>query len=407
VLLVAIIVVLNLRRGEKALSVQTTKVKKGDLTSQITAPGQIKPVTQVKISANTMGKITRLPLKEGDRVKRSQLLLEIDPAPIRAQVDQFRAARELTRAQLEQTERLLRRARELFEQGLTSREDLEGLETQLAVNRAQLTRDDAALQQAREELSRTTIISPLDGIITELNVELGEVVVTGTMNNPGSVIMTVADLSRMEVEAKVDESEIRDVRVGQSAEVTVDALPDTTLKGVVSEVGSAAIVQELTAEQETPDFKVKVEISSPPASLRTGMSATVKIMTAARKGVLTIPIQAVVLRDIQKERKDRAAKSGKKGGARDKPAPENKVAPESEKPKEEEAVYLVSSKTAEVRAIRTGASGETDIEILSGLKEGEEVIAGPYRALRSLHEGDKVKATKEGAGKKTEEGQQR
>lgn len=391
-LLVVAVVVLNLKRGEKAVTVQTAKVKKSDVLSRISAPGQVKPVTEVKISANVMGKITRLPVKEGDRVKRGQLLLEIDPAPIRAQVEQYRAALELARAQLVQSERLLGRKRELFTQGLSSTGEVEELETQASVNRAQVARDEAALRQAKEELARTTIVSPLDGVITELNVEMGEVVVTGTMNNPGSVIMTVADLSRMEVEAKVDESDIRDVRVGQDAEVTVDALPDTVLRGKVSEVGNAAITSEVVStEESTPDFKVNVEIDKPPASLRPGMSATIKVKTAERTQVLSLPIQAVVIRDVTKEIEGRAAGKGKKGKAGTSPARE---ADPGRKSQEKEAVYVDSLNTARVRAVKTGITGDTDLEIISGLKGGEEVITGPFRILKNLHDGDKVKVGK-------------
>ncbi|MEW6685613.1 MAG: efflux RND transporter periplasmic adaptor subunit [Candidatus Edwardsbacteria bacterium] len=393
VIIILFFVILNLTRGEKRIRVQIAEVKKGEIISTVSGPGTVKAVTEVKIGAYVMGRITHLPVKEGEKVKKGDILVQIDPAAYSALVKQDRAALELAKANLAQSELLFKRKKTLFEAGLISQEEFETLQTQYNVDKARLLQSEASLEQAQDQLSKTMIRSPIDGTVTQLNVELGEVVVTGTMNNPGSVIMTVADFSKMEVEAQIDESEVKDVYPEQKAEITVDALPDTILHGEVTEVGNAAITQSQSASQEqATSFNVKVLFKEKPSSLRSGMSATVKIITAEKKDILYAPIQSVVMRAVEKELKEAEKKPKRQKSFRGNP--ESFRDEEKKKEKEQTVVYILDKGTARLRPVKTGVSDEEKMEILNGLKEGEQVIKGPFRILKTLKEGTKVKSEK-------------
>jgi HlyD family secretion protein len=393
VVALAVIVILNITKakggGSKHL-VQTSKVKTGEIVSKISAPGKVKTVTEVKVSANLMGKVVRLPVKEGDKVKKGQVLVVLDAIQYQAQVAQARAALEQAKATLSQSETLVQRKKELYDKGLISKEEWEGIQTQHAVNQAQVRQAESNLAQTADWLSKTTLTSPINGVVTQLNVELGEVVVTGTMNQPGTVIMMLGDMGEMEVEADVDETDMKDIQVGQPTEIKVDALKDTVLTGVVTTVGNAAVAKaNLGGVGETVSFTVKTSITNPPPNLRPGMSATVKIQTAKKDSILYLPIQCVVVRQVEMEKREAQRREAMKKGKIKKGAADNQD--EESKEKEQEAVYVVEKGIAHLRPVKTGIADETNQEMLSGVNAGEEVIRGPFKELLKIREGDKVK----------------
>lgn len=404
ILLVALLVVGNLIRGSQKVGVQVAKAKKGTIVSTVSAPGNIKAETEVKISAYVMGRITHLPVKEGDHVKKGQVLVQIDPAAYLAQVKQARASLELAQANLAQSEILYKRNQELFQKGLLSQEAFEQVATQHRLDLARVSQAQAALDQAQDTYRKTTITSPIDGTVVQLNVELGEVVVTGTMNNPGSVIMTVADMSQMEVEAQVDESEVKDIAVGQPAEIQVDALPSQKFSGVVSQVGNAAVSTSSLSSAGSAasvNYLVRVRINEKSDLLRSGMSANVEITTANKKDILVVPIQSVVMRRAEAEKREAEMKKGGKG-ARPRAALADTGAGDQgdgsgrrRREKEQEVVYVVESGRAAIVPVTIGVSDQDNIEIISGLKEGQQVIKGPFRVLRNIKHGDRIKVVKD------------
>ena len=400
VLLVLILVISNIARGSKKLAIQSAKVKKGEIISTVSAPGNVKAETEVQISAYVMGKITRLPVKEGDKVREGQILVQIDPANYAAQVKQAKASLVLAQANLAQTELIYKRKQELFAAGLISQEENEATTTQYNLDRARLTQAEASLEQAQDTYAKTTITSPINGIVVQLNVEVGEVVVTGTMNNAGSVIMTVADLSQMEVEAQVDESDVKDIKLGQEAQVEVDAVLGKTFKGVVSEVGNAAISSSSSSTSNASvNYTIKTRITDKSSDFKSGMSANVEITTSHKSEILLIPIQSVVMRRVEAERQQAEPKKGRaaKGSvSTEDSSAEGKKAKE----KEQEVVYVIEKGRAVITPVKTGVSDQDNIEVISGLTEGQEVIKGPFSVLRNLKHDDKVKTgTAKAAGK--------
>ena len=406
----AAVVVANLgRRGAGgAQGVQVAEAKIGEVSSTVRAPGKIQPETQVKLSASVPGEVVRLAVKEGDRVRRGQFLLQLDDTQYRAQVTQGRAALDAARSGLrraeaafEQSDAVLKRKEALSERKLVSPEELEAARMQRNTDRAQVdsareevSRVEAAYGAARDNLEKTRFDAPIDGVVTQLNIERGEIVVTGTMNNPGTVILTVADLSRMKVEAEVDETDVATVSLHQAATVKVDALPDTTLNGKVVEIANSPRISALGTQEQQTNFEVDVMLDQPPASLRPGMTADVEIRTGTRKGVLHVPIQAVVVRTA--EELEKAAKRGK--GRRGKEAEANAaVAADSSadagKKKDEEirGVFVMEKGVAHFRRVKTGIASDTDFEVSGDLKAGEKVIIGPHKVLRNLRPGGKVK----------------
>lgn len=394
VLLAIILVISNIVKGTKKLAVQSAKVQKGEIVSTVSAPGNVKAETEVQISAYVMGKITRLPVKEGDRVRKGQILVQIDPASYAAQVKQNKASLVLAKANLAQSELVFKRNKELFDKGLLSQEAYEQVNTDYQLNLARVTQAEASLEQAQDTYAKTTITSPINGIIVQLNVEVGEVVVTGTMNNAGSVIMTVADMSQMEVEAQVDESDVKDIRIGQPTEIEVDAIIGRTFKGEVSEVGNAAISSATSSSSNASvNYTVKVRFTDKSDDLKSGMSANVDITTSNKKDILLIPIQSVVMRKVESERKaaERKTRGKARSGAM---AEENSTDGKKVKEKEQEVVYIMEKGKAIIMPVETGVSDQENIEVISGLSEGQELIKGPFSVLRNLNHNDKVKVTK-------------
>ena len=416
VLLLTAIVVANVAKGQGGkLGVQVDDATQGDLSSTVRAPAKVQPETMVKLSANVPGEVVRLAVQEGDPVRKGQFLLQLDATQYQAQLRQSQAALDaaksslrLSEVALQQSESLLKRKESLFEKKLVSPEEIETARTQrnadkarVDVNREEVTRAEGAVQSAQDNLRKTIFHSPIDGTVTQLNVERGEIVMVGTMNNPGTVILSVADLRRMKVEADVDETDVAAVRLDQTATVKVDALPDTTLTGRVVEIANSPKVSELGTQEQQTNFVVDVMIDNPPVILRPGMTADVEIKTATKKDVLHVPIQAVVVRtseELEKAKPGKGAHATKKGAAS---AAEPSTGKAADKNEEIKGVFVMADGEAQFRKVRTGIASDTDLEVWGDLKPKEKVITGPNKVLRQLKPGSKVKI-EEAKGKKVE-----
>lgn len=382
ILIIGIIIISNLRsKREKTIKVTVEKVEKQDLESIISASGEVKPKKNVNISAQIPGRIIKIGVDEGQSVKAGDFLLKLDPTQYeananrdRALIHSYEASLIKAKARSKKDESYYERQKKLWEEMLISREQLETSKAQYEISKAdqesilyQIKQAEASLQSTLDHLSKTVYNSPIDGIITSLRIEEGEIALVGTMNNPGTVLMTIADLSVMEVEVEVDETDVIGVKIGQLSEVKVDAFPDQTINGKVTEIGSSAL-QKTTASEESKDFKVIITLENPPEDLKPGLSASADIITADKKDVLAIPISALVLRE-----KEDVDKNKKK----------------NEEP--EEGVYIVENSRVKFYPVKKGIMGEMMIEIVSGLEEGQEVVVGPYSALRQLKDGLLIK----------------
>jgi len=369
---IVILIIFNLQsQREKSLKVTVEKVKKENLTSITSASGEVKPKKNVNISAHVAGRIIKIGVEEGQRVKENDFLLKLDSTQYEAMADRDRALisshkADLIRAEatLKKDERYYERQKKLYDEKLISEELLEAADAQYEISKAQhqailfqIDQAQASLESTLDTLSKTIYNSPIDGIITSLRVEEGEIAMIGTMNNPGTILMTIADLSVMEVEVEVDETDVIGVEIGHRAEVRVDALPDQTIEGKVTEIGSSAL-QQTTASQESKDFKVIITLENPPESLKPGLSASADIITAEKQDVLAVPISALVLREKEEEN--------------------------SKNDEQEEGVYVVENSRVKFFPVEKGIMGEMMIEIISGLEEGQEIVVGPYSALRQL-----------------------
>ena len=382
VVIIGLIIIFNLKaQREKGTKVTVEKVQKQDLTSTISASGEIKPKKNVNISAQVPGRILKIGVKEGDEVKAGDFLLKLDSSQYEAMAEHDRAFIQSNRAELIKADARLKKdlsfyqsQKKLFDEGLISQEQLDTAKVQYDVSEAtiksinyQINQAEASLKSSLDNLSKTVYTSPIDGIITSLRVEEGEIALIGTMNNPGTVLMTIADLSVMEVEVEVDETDVPGLQLGQSSDVKVDAFPDLVFKGKVTEIGSSALQKVSATTQESKDFKVVVTLENPPKTLKPGLSASADIITAQKKGVLAVPISALVLREKENPDKTKKEKT------------------------EEEGIYVVEAGRAKFVPVSKGITGEMMIEITSGLKEEQEIVTGPYSALRLLKDGTLVK----------------
>jgi len=387
----------------------------------VSGTGKIRPEVEVKISANVSARITKLHAEEGDRVKKGQVLVELDRTRYEAALAQaeagYRSAQanvRLAKANMDKAQAELQRMQELYEKNLASPRDLETARTNYAVAKAQYEaaqdqaeQGKALVEQARDDLSKTTIVSPMDGVVTKVNKEEGEIAL-GSMFQE-DVIMVVGDLSKMEVVAEVDENDVVLVSLGDKAKIEVDAIPDTSFNGHVSEIAHSAITRGLGTQEEVTNFEVKVAIDDKVSKLRPGMSATVDIQTDTSHAVLNIPIQAVTARNLEEE-KARQANNEKKKKGQAEVANDNLTDEGSEKKdartrlgtgkkKDEltEVVFVVENGVAKMVPVKTGISDETHIAIVSGLKEGQEIVIGSYKVLsKELHDGSRVKVNNRG-----------
>jgi HlyD family secretion protein len=426
VALVAIVVAnLTLKRSNAA-TVNVEAIKKQRLEAIVSASGTIQPKRSVNISADTMGRVTNLAVNEGDRVKQGQFLLQIDPRNLRSRVESGEAGVKATASQLEQarvqiessrTALLLahenvRRQRELWKQGLTTKETLDRTENETKLReielqertkavetlRLRVEQERATLEGARYDLSKVRIESPITGLVTRRNIEEGETVVIGTMNNAGTVLLTIADMSVIEAEVEVDETDIPAVKIGQKAIIRIDAVPNKTFTGKVTEVGNSPIQatgQQTGAGQQATNFKVVVTIDGEIPEVRPGFTCTSEITTAIRDLALSVPIQALAVRELVFDEKGQIVRPPKEEGRRPR-RPSLGAASAEELPKgqtrrEEEGVFVIRNNVAEFVPVKTGIAGEKYFELLSGPKEGEQVITGPFSSVRNLQDGDPVK----------------
>jgi HlyD family secretion protein len=427
---------------KNVVTVQTAPAKREDLTSVVTASGEIRPKTYVNIGANAFGKIIHLYVKEGDRVKAGQLLAQLENVQPEADMNADQASLEaaktddaaaeaalntsladLTRAKsdAERSQNDWNRAQGLYNDALIAKSEYDsqkatyqaaqaGLaqaQARVAQAKAQkesadkhITQAGATLTHAADVLKKTTYSAPFDGTITNLPVREGESVVMGIQNAPGSTLMTLADMSVITAEIKVDETDIVNVKLGQPVEVSIDAMPKKAFKGLVTQIGDNAIVrstgvstsQSVSTTQEAKDFKVVVTLQDPPSDLRPGLSTTAKITTATKSNVLTVPIQALTIRRHEDlvEKNDK----GSVQAATQKPAAGDK--------EDLQGVFVIRNQKAEFIPATTGIAGTTDIEVLQGIKEGDEIVTGSFKVLRTLKPGTSVKVDNS-APKKEEE----
>jgi HlyD family secretion protein len=438
IVLAAIIGITVYQSGKNVVTVQTGKVQREDISSVVSASGEIKPKTYVNIGANAYGKITHLYVKEGDHVRKGQLLAQLENVQSTADVSANQASvqaaetdaiaadaalktsdADLQRAQADYARNKLDwdRAQNLFKDGLIAKSDFDSRQNawatadaglgqakaRVAQARAQKDSADRHVAQARANLTRvadvlqkTTYDAPYDGVVTNLPVREGESVVIGIQNALGSTLLTLADMSVITAEVKVDETDIVNVRLGQPAEVTIDAIPKKVFHGTVSEIGDNAIVrstgvatsQQATASEEAKDFKVVVTLTDPPADLRPGLSTTAKITTAFRSGAMTIPIQAVSFRTKAQLEQEKAGPRSVHAAAPAKDASKDK---DKDQKQDVQGVFVIRNKKAEFVPVSTGITGISDTEVIDGLKEGDEVITGSYKILRTLRSGSAVK----------------
>ncbi len=386
VLIAAIVIGSIASGGEKGEKVYVEPVGRRDIQAVVSAPGQIDPKVKVNISAHVIGKIEKLYFEEGQTVQRGDRLVDLEKIAFRAASDQAasmvanrRIEVNRARLNLESARRNLRRAESLGREGVLNQEMLDRAQLEYDTARSSLAsaeeavrQAEAALRQAREDLQRTTIVAPISGRIVQKNAQEGEVVVTGTMNNPGSVIAVLADLSEVLVEADVGETEVVKVRVGQPADIRVDAMPDSVFKGSVVEIGSSAS-QRTGVSTGIRYFKVKIAIAGPDERLRPGMTAQVDIITEALRNALSVPVQSVV------ERTDEELTRGRRRAGSDAGV------------KKEKYVFVTRDGEAQPVKVTTGISNATHVAIVSGLKGNETVVTGPFRTLRNLKKGDKVR----------------
>ena len=442
------------------VTVQTGHVVRQDLASVVTASGEIKPRNYINIGTNAPGPapITQILIKEGDRVRKGQLLARLESIQPEADVQAQRAALssaeadstaseatvkasdenlntmqaviDRTKADLERTQMDYQRAQELWKDQLIAKQDFDmrkaafdsakaavrEAETRLVQARAQREQSAAQLSatqrrvgQVRAMLTRINdvlrrydIVAPLDGVVTNLPVRVGETVVPGIQNSPASTIMTIADMSLITAEVKVDETDIVNVKLDQVADISIDAVPNKTFKGHVIEIGNTAILrstgvaasQSTISSQEAKDFKVVIALDTQPEEIRPGLSCTGKITTATRQKALTIPIQALTIRQ-----KGSLEPKSKGGGAQAATRPN----PEQEKARKEElqGVFVVSGGKAVFRKVETGITGATDIEVVSGLREGDEIVTGSYQVIRTISNEAQIKVDNKNPAQKT------
>jgi HlyD family secretion protein len=389
-IIVVVLVVLNLRKEGLRVDVEVVDVQLRAISKVVTASGRIQAKRQVEVSASAIGKVVKLAVKEGDYVKAGDFLLQIDPTPYQSAVDELQASIrsadaqvEMEEASLAKAEYDLARAKTLHRQNVVSEDEVRTaqLNYDVAKSRVKTVREtlaqhEANLKKARHDLEQVRITADISGVVTELNVEEGENAIMGTLNNPGTVLLVIADLSEIEAEVEVDETEVVSVRLGQKATVTLDAYPDDSFNGVVAEVGNSAIRTQIGLGQSSVDFKVVISIQDSIPNVRPGLSASAKIQVAEVRGVRAVPIQCLTIR----RRTD---------------LPDTFSADTtSTDDVDVEGVFVVDGGTARYRKVDVGIAGSEYFEVLDGLTDGETVVSGPFKAINELKDGDPVKTRK-------------
>jgi HlyD family secretion protein len=409
------------RKREKPILIQTDKALRKTITQLVTATGKIQPEVEVKIAPEVSGEIVAIPVKEGQIVRKGDLLLRIKPDVYRAQVESqvaalnsARSATERNRAEVEKADIDYKRAMSLFNKGLLSEADRKSAETGYNMTKAALDasqfdaqRAEGGLRQINDALSKTVIYSPVDGTVSTLPARVGERVV-GTIQFAGTEVMRIANLDAMEARVNVNENDIVNVKVGDGARINVDAYPDRVIRGVVREIASTAQTRNLGTQEEVTNFEVKISIPNPPVPLRPGMSTTADIETATVQNAVVVPIQSVTVRSTDsKLSPEEREKQGAQQTARDSSDNRADVTNQTQQKQKERAlreklqrvVFVKSGDKVRMQKVETGIADSTDIEIKSGVKPGEEVVSGSYTAIsRKLKDGAKVQIEK-AAGK--------
>jgi HlyD family secretion protein len=404
-LAVLIIGVTSAMKGRnKATEVRIEKVQRRDLVASVTASGQVQPHTKVDISADISGRIVRLAVKEGQMVTAGQFLLEIDPSQYRAAVERATAAVASARSQAAQSKPALLQAQRNYDRlmalkkanpTLVSDEQIEQLRTQVDVSQAQLEaatheidQANAALRDSQSLLSKTTIVAPMSGRVTRLSVEQGETAIQGTFNKDAATMLTISDMSLLETKVKVDETDVSRIKIGDSTVVQLDAFPDTTFIGRVSEISNSSVKAASTggtggSTDQAIDYEVTIQLLNAPPETRPDFSATAKIITSTRNSVLSIPIIALTVRE-DSVKPDTALTLATR-------APTKQVGK-----RDVEGVFVVGANNkVSFRPVKVGIAGEKYFEVVSGLKEGENIVGGTYQAIRELKDGATVRAQKE------------
>jgi HlyD family secretion protein len=406
VIVLAAIVIGTLRRSRsEAAEVEVATVERKELVARVRGSGRVEAKKSVSVTASVVGKVIEVAAEEGDEVARGDLVLRIDPGERQALFDQaqatlerMRAERELAAARLRQAEVELKRQRDLHAQGLGSEQALLSAQTEYDVRKATLesAREnvrsaEAGVEHARRELEKTIVRAEIDGVIVRLSVEEGENVLAGDLYNQGSPILEIADLGVMEAHVLVDETEVVHVQKGQSATVSVDAYPDLEFAGRVTEVGSSAYRPGALGSQESMDFRIRILLAEAQGKLRPGLSVTAQIETARRQNALAVPIEALTLRNTDRERRLGGDSSG--GGEKSAARAQNSAGSLGS---EDEGVFVLREERVYFVPVETGIAGEKDFEVLTGLGEGDRVVRGPFEVLRTLESGTEVKIRREG-----------
>jgi HlyD family secretion protein len=394
--------------------VEVETIARRNLEALVSASGKVQPKKLVNISADTVGRVTKLSVEEGDFVKKGQFLLQIDPeilesavelseaglAAAREAVRSARVAVETARANLDLAEQNLARLIRLRQDELVSQEvldraeaerkvrksELEARETEVRAQEQRLEQEVAALRSARHNLSKVTLDSPMDGLVSRLNIEEGETVLVGTMNNPGTVLLTVADMSVVQAELEVDETDITDVALGQPAQITIDAFPDREFTGRVTKIGSSSLEAQAQAQRQATVFEVEVTLDTEVPEARPGFSCTADITTATRLDVVSVPIQALTVREVYPDAEGNVH-----------PRTRDEVWPPATNIEgdEIEGVFVMRDGRAHFTPVKIGIAGEEYFEVLEGLGEGDEVIVGPFDQVRDMLHLDRVRIREE------------
>jgi len=400
-----------LQGRDLGIEVRIEEVARRDLVSTVTASGNIRARLAVDISADVMGRVIELNVEEGDDVDRGEVLLRIDPSQLEAAVSRAQASLSQAQAQVAQqranlvrAERDFRRVEALWmrDSTLVSPQQVEDAQTTMEVNTSLLeaaefgvSQAQAALAEANDQLSKTIIRAPISGKVTRLNVEAGETVVIGTMNNPGSLILTISDLSVVEAVVEVDETDVPEITLGDSAVVELDAFPGRRFSGRVTEIGNSAIVPPSTTagtgQTAAIDFEVVITLDDPGVQLRPDLSATADVVTAVREQVPSIPIISLTARQAEEEEEKVVAAAEEETDQNQVQRPQGPVA-RAQQVRELEGVFVVRDGTAHFTEVEVGITGQEYFEILSGVQPGDTVVAGPYQRIRELTDGDPVKA---------------
>jgi HlyD family secretion protein len=399
-----------MKRGNKSTEVRIETVQKRDLVASVTASGQVRPQTKVDVASDVSGKIIKLAVKEGQIVSAGQFLLQIDPAQAQAAVERADAQVASSRAQLAQAQANLEQSKKSYDRSaaikkenaqLISDEQVEQLKTAVDVNSSLVDAGKhavdqavASLNDAKSALSKTTIYAPMAGRVTRLAVEQGETAVPGTFNKDAATLLTISDMSVLETRVKVDETDVARIKVGDSAQVEIDAFPDTTFLGRVTKISNSSVQGTTTTTNTTDqavDYEVTIQLLNAPPDTRPDFSATAKVITDKRSQVLSVPIIALTVRENQSlQQGDTAVGLGKAKPAKDVGK------------KDVEGVFVVGADNkVTFRPVKVGIAGEKHFEILGGLKDGEKIVAGTYQAIRELKDGALVREAKPDAKKPT------